>query len=89
MKVKVYVCAATYEGTRVLNEKDFQELKDKGIWDMIEDDNEFAEWLNDNYTPREVYTTPDEDIHQAWREACAKDWEYNDGEDWEEFEIEI
>lgn len=89
MKIKVWVRHNSYEGTQVLNENDYQEVRAKGIKARIADEVEFGEWLNSYYAPIEVYDTPKESILQAWREACEVDWEDNEEDKWESFTIEV
>lgn len=89
MKVTVWVKASPYESTEVLNDEQFQQMKAESVKDMIDEDCEFAEWLNDNFTPMEVYTTSDEEILSMWKDACDKAWDLNDGDEWEKFEIEV
>lgn len=89
MKVKVYVKVESYEDIEVLNEQDFQKMKAEGIKTLIDDDTEFAEWLNDNFTPIEVYTSTDRDILNAWEECCRKVWDCNNEDEWTPFTIEV
>lgn len=89
MKIKVWVRYNSYEGTQVLNDNDYQEVRAKEIKARVADEVNFGEWLNDLYNPIEVYDTPKESILQAWEEACKVDWDNNDGDEWESFTIEI
>lgn len=89
MKVEIWVKADIYQGTQVLNEQDYERMKSTTIAEMVQDDDEFEEWLNEAYSPIELFGSSEEFIRTQWAQVCTEAWEDNDGDDWEPFVVEV
>ena len=89
MKVKIYL---DWYSKEVINEKDFNEKVEEREKDYKEDENFFAEWLNDNYYADEVWNLNEKERKEVRNNFLAKCEELavrDVREDWEEEEIEV
>ena len=89
MKVKVYV---NYDYREVMSEKEYEKRVNRFLDDYFNDNDSFAEWLEESYNPYEVWGF-DEAKREAVREEYGKQcrvWAENEVRDtWAEEEIEI
>lgn len=87
MKVKIYV---NWEDKDILNEKDYDAEIERTVESLMEDKNDFFDWLGDNYCLKEIWEATDAKrlkIYNDWEECCKETARCNS--DYEEVEIEI
>lgn len=89
MKVTIYARYDDYNGIQVASPERYKNIKADAIADLIADDYEFEIWLNNTYSPIDIWNTSREQIKADWARACAKDWENDEGEEWVKFEVEV
>lgn len=89
MKVKVYV---NYDYREVISEKDYERRVNRFFDDYFNDNDCFAEWLNETYRPYEVWGF-DKAKREAVRDEYAmrcREWAENEVQDtWTEEEIDV
>lgn len=89
--VTVYGKAIRGGYVEVISAEQYEEKVSQRAKEFYEDEEEFHEWLEDNYSASDVWAMSDKDkvtIKEVdYKDKCL-DWAYDDiGSDYEEFEI--
>ena len=72
MKVKLYV---NWDDGEILSEKQMESRLRERASDIFKDEDEFSEWLHDEYTISDIFNMNEEEkdqVRQKWGEACLE-----------------
>ena len=89
--VGVYVSSDTYSDTEVISTEEYEEKVKARAEEFFQDEYEFREWLEENYTFMDLWAMTDsqkESVKNRFSLLC-KDWAEDEiGENWYYYEIE-
>lgn len=89
MKVIVY---ANWNEREVISEKEYKEMIEKSAEEYVESYADFADWLNDNYHPDDIWEMSENDrnaVKEEYREVCHCSAEEEVNDYWKPYEIEV
>ena len=87
--VKVYV---NWNERDILTEDEFNEMKQNKARNMFEDEDEFKDWLNTDYSASEIFEMTAEErieVQERWDEYCADEVHDNLDYEWDEIDLDV
>lgn len=75
MTITIYV---DHYNEEVLTEKEYEERRASDLADLMEDTIAFYHWLDDEFSPHELWETDEEyreRIRNLWKNECEDIWE--------------
>lgn len=87
--VKVYV---NWNERDILTEDEFNEMKQNKARNMFEDEDEFKDWLNTDYSASEIFEMTAEErieVQKRWDEYCMSETQDNLDYYWDEIDLDV
>ena len=87
--VKVYV---NWNERDILTEDEFNEMKQNKARNMFEDEDEFKDWLNSDYSASEIFEMTTEErieVQKRWDEYCMSETQDNLDYYWDEIDLDV
>lgn len=86
---KVYV---NWQDREILTPDEYAEMKQNKARNMFDNEDEFKDWLNTDYTASEIFEMTAEErleIQKRWDDFCIEETDDNLEYYWDEVEIDI
>ena len=87
--VKVYV---NWNERDILTEDEFNEMKQNKARNMFEDEDEFKDWLNSDYSASEIFEMTAEErieVQKRWDDYCINETQDNLDYEWDEIDLDV
>lgn len=87
--IKVYV---NWQERDILTEDEYKELKQNKARNLFEDEDEFKDWLNTDYSASEIFEMTAEErleIQKRWDEYCVDETQDTLNYYWDEIELDV
>ena len=87
--VKVYV---NWRDRNILTEDEFKEMKQNTARSLFENEDEFKDWLNCDYSASEIFEMTAEErleIQKRWDEYCVNETQDNLDYIWDEIDLDV
>jgi uncharacterized protein YeeX (DUF496 family) len=87
--VKVYV---NWNKREVLTEDEYKELREQKTRNLFDDEDEFKDWLNSDYSASEIFEMTAEErleIQKRWDDYCINETQDNLDYEWDEIDLDV
>jgi uncharacterized protein YeeX (DUF496 family) len=87
--VKVYV---NWNKREVLTEDEYKELREQKTRNLFDDEDEFKDWLNSDYSASEIFEMTAEErleIQKRWDDYCINEIQDNLDYEWDEIDLDV
>lgn len=87
--IKVYI---NWREREILTEDEYKELQEQKARNLFDDEDEFKDWLNCDYSASEIFEMTAEErleIQKRWDDYCVNETQDNLEYEWDEIELDI
>ena len=87
--VKVYV---NWNKREILTEDEYKELREQKARNLFDDEDEFKDWLNCDYSASEIFEMTTEErieVQKRWDDYCINETQDNLDYEWDEIDLDV
>ena len=87
--VKIYV---NWNKREILTEDEYKELREQKARNLFDNEDEFKDWLNFDYSASEIFEMTAEErleIQERWDDYCINETQDNLDYEWDEIDLDV